>query len=138
MANPPEWLHQFADEVSAQLIGVEQLAPIGCHIYQGAGPSEVTLFVSSTEVIGGVHDGRLRVSRFFVDLQALTQVFDSIRSFAWQAQGLGSQDDIGPHVAIEGDYRGHPVWLRIPAIAPKPFPAGRHAHAHLAQWEEVW
>lgn len=138
MANPPEWLHQFADEVAAQLRAVDVLAPLGCHIYQGSGASEVTLFVSTTEIVGGPQDGRHKVSRFFVDLLALTQVFDAIRSFAWQAQGLGAQDDIGPHVAIEGDYRGHAVWLRIPAMAPKQFPAGRRAHAHLAQWEEVW
>ncbi len=138
MPNPPEWLHQFADAVAAQLCGVDVLAPIGCHVFRAPEHWEVTLFVSATEVVGGRQDGRQRTSRFFLDVQALSQIFDVVRSVVWQAQGLGAGDDVGPHLAVEGDYCGHPVWLRVPATAPHVFPAGRQAHVHHQTWEEVW
>jgi hypothetical protein len=138
MANPPEWLHQLADEVSASVCAVDVMSPLGCHIHRAQEHWEVTLFASATEVMGGPLDGKRRPSRFFLDIQGVTQVFDRIRSVVWQAHGLGASDDVGPHLSVEGDYRGHPVWLRIPALAPRQFPVGRIAHVHEATWEEVW
>lgn len=138
MASPPDWLREFADAIAEQIRAVDLLAPIGCHLFHAVDVWEVTLFVSSTEVIGGQHDGRERASRFFLDLQGVASVFDTVESFAWQAQDLGDDDDVGPHISVEGSYQGEAIWLRIPATAPPAFQPGRQANAYHHRWEETW
>uniref|UniRef100_A0A7C2P1P9 Uncharacterized protein n=1 Tax=Schlesneria paludicola TaxID=360056 RepID=A0A7C2P1P9_9PLAN len=138
MSVPPAWLQDFADAVAGHLHAVDVLSPLGCHFHQSDDLWEITVFASSTELVGGSRDGQGRVSRFQVDLLGLSQLFDDIQDFHWQAQGLGPQDDLGPHVSIVGRCRGQSVWLRVPAMAPKAFPPGRLAHVHQQSWEEVW
>ena len=99
---------------------------------------QVTLFASATEIIGGPQDGRVRPSRFHLDVKSLFDLFDEIDSAYWQAQGLGGGDELGPHFGIEGRYQGHHVWLRLPALPPKQFPPGRQAQVHERTWEELW
>lgn len=119
MTNPPEWLAEFADRVTALVMAVDVLAPMGCHFCCEDGVWEVTLFAATTEILGGPRDGLQRPSRFCLDLAGLTALFTSISSFHWQAHSLGRHDDLGPHVALEGDVAGNRVWLRIPARAPE-------------------
>lgn len=138
MSQPPDWLQSLVDEASVLIAPVDVLAPLGCHYCEIDGVWEVTLFVSQTEIMGGPDDGGLRASRFHVDLNRLASIFDEVESTYWQALGLGADDDLGPHVGIEGVYAGHRVWLRIPAIAPRRFPAGRHALVQPETWEELW
>lgn len=134
----PVWLPDFANAVAAQLHSVDPLPPLGCHVHRSPDAWEVTLFASKTEVIGGKRDGLLQSARFHLDLAGLLGVFSEIHCFHWQAQSLGRHDDLGPHVAIEGEYRGETVWLRIPADAPAQFPPGRHSVNCERTWEEVW
>jgi hypothetical protein len=128
----------FADAVAAQLQAVDVLPPLGCHVHRDAEAWELTVFASATEVIGGSRDGEFRMSRFHVDVLGICQLFDEIASITWQTHRLGQRDDLGAHLAIEGQVQGEPVWLRIPAVAPKAFAPGRLAHALTQQWEEVW
>jgi len=128
----------LADEAGAALIAVDVLAPLGCHFCEADGVWEITLFASHTEILGGPNDGGVRPSRFHVDFKALLVLFDEVESAYWQAQGLGADDEVGPHVGIDGIYQGHRVWLRIPSLAPRRFPAGRHALVQPETWEELW
>jgi len=138
MSAPPEWLSEFANAAAACIHAVDYESPIGCHYHHDKTGWEVTLFTGATEIVGGPRDGHRRVPRFGVDLVGLCSVFESIHSMRWQAHRLGSRDDIGPHVAVEGDYGGQRIWLRIPAAAPEQFPPGCHAAPHSGHWEEVW
>ncbi len=135
---PPAWLQQFADRVSEQIRAVDVLAPLGCHFFESPDQWEITLFVSATEILGGPQDGRRRVSRFFVDVQGVCNTFDHVESVTWQAQGLGAEDDLGPHLSVEGIFRGQAIWLRIPALTPRAFEPGRVADVHQRTWEEIW
>lgn len=138
MVSAPDWLTTFSQRVAALVLPYEDLSPMGCHVHEADGTWEVTVFQSATEIYGGRRDGRRTTSRFAVDLLALPSLFDSVASIHWQAQSLGSEDDLGPHIAVEGVHQGHKVWLRIPAHAPSVFPPGRiHHHARQA-CEEVW
>ena len=47
----------------------------------------------------------------------LRAAFDRVDDFGWNALGLHDAD--GPHVWVEGEYRGHDVWLRVLAQAPE-------------------
>ncbi len=138
MNEPPDWLQSLADEVANLFHAVDILAPLGCHYCQIDGTWEITLFASRTEIVGGAADGRHRTSRFHMDLKSLMGLFDEVESAYWQAQGLGAEDDLGPHLGVEGMYAGRRVWLRIPSQAPRRFPAGRHAFVHQESWEELW
>jgi hypothetical protein len=42
-------------------------------------------------------------------------VLDQVHDFAWQALGLNYEE--GPHVSIEGTYRGHEVLVQVLAYA---------------------
>uniref|UniRef100_A0A7C4QP51 Uncharacterized protein n=1 Tax=Schlesneria paludicola TaxID=360056 RepID=A0A7C4QP51_9PLAN len=128
MSAPPEWLTDFAQALLAHLHPTASSAPIGCHYHHSGTTWEITLFVSRREILGGPNDGRLQATRFCLDLLGICQVFDQVSSVAWQAHRQGRWDELGAHVAVEGDYRGQRVWLRIPAMAPAQFPAERSAN----------
>lgn len=138
MSNPPDWMRNFADSVASQFHAVDVMPPLGCHIHRSAEAWEVSLFAAATEILGGPRDGEIRAARFHVDVLAVCRLFDEVTGIAWQTHRLGQFDDLGAHVSIEGTILGEPVWLRIPAVAPKVFEPGRVAQALTQQWEEVW
>jgi hypothetical protein len=140
MTSPPHWLADLASEVTAQLAAVDVLAPIGCHYYYNGDEAqwEVTLFASNTETVGGPSDGRLTHSNFTANLSGLAGVFSAVFEFHWQALRLGDEDEIGPHISIEGLYRGEPVWLRLLATPPAQFEAGRILNTQELRLENRW
>ena len=128
----------MANAVAQEIAPVDILAPIGCHYHCADGVWEVTLFVGMTEVVGGRTDGIKRRSRFSVRLGKLDSIFAEVEHFHWQTHTLGSTDDLGPHISLEGKYQGHPVWLRILASPPRRFPAARQAWTNEAELKELW
>jgi hypothetical protein len=138
MTAPPEWLHELANAVAAQMLAVDMLAPIGCHFCEAEGKWEVSVFASNTQIVGGKNDGVLRASRFHVDMQGVTRLFSEIDKLIWQPVTLASDDELGPHISIEGIFAGHHVALRILARAPRRFDPGRRAIVYEHLWEEIW
>ena len=138
MPSPPEWLQEFADAVALQINPVDLLAPVGCHFCFADETWEIALFVSSTQIVGGKKDGVLRHSRFNVDLQSVLKLFSDVRSISWQALPMAADDELGPHLSIEGSRAGNSVWLRILSRSPKRFEVGRRAVVYDALWEETW
>ena len=126
---PPGWLSELANLATQAFHSQSSLAPVGCHFHKNDEVSpiqwEVTLFVSSTEVFGGAQDGQSSFSRFMVDLKDLMEAFDVVESCYWQAQTMTEDDQLGPHVGVEGLFQGHSVWLRITAQPPSEFEPGR-------------
>lgn len=138
MATPPEWLRELADAVAALIEPAELLAPLGCHYHCADEIWEITIFASSTEVVGGPQDGVIRKSRFTVDLARLFEIFSEVGSFHWQALSFGSPDQLGPHISLEGMYAGRQVWLRLLSSPPKGYPSGRMALVNEMAWKNVW
>jgi hypothetical protein len=128
----------MANAIAEILEPVDLLSPIGCHFHREDDIWEVTLFASHTEVVGGERDGARVRSRFCLNLLRVQEVFAQVQSLHWQAHGLGAQDDLGPHVSLEGIYAGQRVWLRILAQPPRSFPSGRRANVYDLAWEDVW
>lgn len=126
---PPGWLSELANLATQAFHSQSPLAPVGCHFHKNDEVSptqwEVTLFVSSTEVFGGAQDGQSSFSRFMVDLRDLMAIFDAVESCYWQAQPMAEDDQLGPHVGVEGQFQGHSIWLRITSHPPSEFEAGR-------------
>lgn len=112
-------------------------ASLGGHVHldETSNQWEITFFRSRTSIVGGSRDGRRRVSRFHLDLAGLLDVFDHVRRTAWQTHPLDEDDELGSHVAIEGVFAGHDVWVRILAEPPERFESG---WTPRTRFEEKW
>lgn len=143
-ARPPHWLDRFANLATQAFHSAELLAPVGCHFHRFEGEPafssqwEVTLFVSNTEFYGGALDGSCSVSPFMLDLKVLMDVFDSIESCYWQAHTMADDDQLGPHVGVEGVFEGHSIWLRITAEPPSQFEPGRMVDLCARELRDRW
>lgn len=73
-----------------------------------------------------------------VDLRDLMEVFDAIESVYWQPQTMADDDEVGPHVGVEGIFEGHSVWLRITAEPPSQFESGRMVDVLANEVEDRW
>ena len=139
---PPCWLGRLANLGARAFHSTDRLAPVGCHFHrhdESDTPEwEITLFVSSTEVYGGELDGQRAVSRFMLDMRELMEAFDVIESCYWQAQTMADDDELGPHVGVEGLFEGHAVWLRITAEPPSQFQSGRMVDLCANELQDRW
>jgi hypothetical protein len=140
MTRPPTWLEETTNRVAAQFRSADSLAPSGCHFYHDELRDlwEVTIFVSRTETLGGEFDGKLTNSRFSVDLMGLEAILSEVHCFSWQAVSMGEEDDLGPHLALEGLVGEHKIWLRIVGHPPRQFEAGRIADVYDNQFFDQW
>ena len=138
MTTPPPWLVDFVNRAAEHLHAVDVMSPLGCHTFHDPEGWEITLFASASEVVGGVGDGRRCASRFFADVKAISEQFDEVDTISWQTHRLDADDDLGSHIAVEGQVQGEHVWLRILANAPRQSPPGRKGYAYLQLWEEAW
>lgn len=137
---PHDWLERLASAVGRVFYAQEPLAPLGCHVHQESDhePGEVTLFVSGTELLGGPRDGQVSVSKFMLDLRALIELFEDVESCYWQAHTMAEDDQLGPHLGIEGQFEGHAVWLRVTANPPSQFGPGRVINTVTNQIVNSW
>ena len=111
---PPEWLADLANQLAGLIDPVDQTAAVSCHFAaSGSEGWEISLFLSAREQIGGPLDGQRIFSRFLLELGPAVGLFDRVEQFYWQPLSIGPSDEIGPHVAIEGQYDGRRVWVRI-------------------------
>lgn len=136
--SPPNWLTVFTDEVTQSIHAHDVMSPLGCHFHREGEVWEITIFAARTEIVGGPQDGRTTHSRFDVDIKPILDQFSEVSALYWQAQSLGSRDELGPHVAIEGIHKGRQIWLRVTSTAPRRFGPGRRAMVNLERIEELW
>jgi hypothetical protein len=138
MSEPAAWLRILADVVAKAIEPLGPSAPLGCHYVQVDGVWEITLFTEATEVLGGPEDGTVKQSKFAVRISDILDVFQSVSNCSWQAHHAGENDDLGPHLAVEGTYKGRLIWLRILAQAPERFPPRRVSPVAKLVNDDVW
>lgn len=138
MTLPPGWLKELADAAALLMMPADFMAPIGCHYCCVETTWEISLFASSTQIVGGEHDGDVRRSRFCLDVEAIRKLFSEVHSVSWQAQSLATDDELGPHVEVNGIFADKEIKLRILAFPPKRFSSGRRAIVYEPAWEETW
>lgn len=136
--SPPTWLADLSDRVLALTFAEAPLQSVGCHYQSVEGVWEITLFAGATETVGGIRDGDWADPPFGVDLLGLPACFDEIRNMWWQTQPLGSEDDLGAHLSIEGTIGGESVWLRIKAHAPDRFGPAHQTLTHEQRTVDLW
>ncbi|MEZ6056095.1 MAG: hypothetical protein R3C01_05255 [Planctomycetaceae bacterium] len=138
MSHPPAWLNELVQQVTQRILPIDPQSPIGCHYCQYGDEWEVTVFVSRTEVFGGEFDGEAFSSRFHFDLMGMQSIFTELDAFSWQPLSIGADDDLGPHIAMEGVYAGERVWLRVTSEQPKSIESGRVANVVEMRFEDRW
>ena len=140
MPSPPSWLSDMANHLASLMHDVDVLSPIGCHYFHNHHKDEweVTVFASSTEVVGGEWDGYHTPSKFCFDILRAFEIFDEIKVVAWQALPVSYEDELGPHISIEGLVEGHKVWVRILSESPESIEPGRRIQAYKSDLEEIW
>lgn len=138
MARQPEWLDQLAKLVCDCMDLSDEAPPIGCHYHFNGELWEVSLFILSTEVVGGAYDGVKLSALFFLDLSRLLDIFDVVESSEWQPHRIDESDDLGSHVALIGRFQGRRIWLRILADSPEQFVPGRRANLLNKTLSDLW
>lgn len=125
MTQPPEWIDALANAAAKAVepLNSKPLAPLACHYTKFESVWEITLFMEATEVVGGPEDGSVKQLPIGVRICEVLDLFQSISSCNWLAHSSGADDDLGPHLSIDGSYKGRRVWLRILSQAPRRFPA---------------
>jgi len=116
-AQVPAWLEQLVETVAAILEADSVLGPLVYRYGEEVGFWEVVLYPSPVELVGGALDGDVVTPGFTLHLEGLRAAFQRVDELCWNALGLIGHE--GPYVAIEGEYQGHEVYLRILAYAPE-------------------
>jgi hypothetical protein len=81
----------------------------------------VDLFLGSTELVGGRHDGQSRHTSFSFDLAQLLEHFESVERFQWLsiAEGDAAEGvEAGCAVVMEGHVGSNPLRLAIRSAPP--------------------
>ena len=136
--SPPDWLEQLAQAISLCIDTSDPRSRIGCHYCCVDNVWEVTLFVSRTEIFGGEFDGCAIPGRFTLDIGGLLHLLEEVHRGWWQPLSAGSDDDLGPHLSLEGISAGHRVWIRITAEQPLALESGRVANMIDGTIERRW
>ena len=63
---------------------------------------------------------------------------DKASGGVWQAEHVTTQEGLGQHLSVEGETRGHDVWLRILQTPPDWAGVGRLLHASTGEFEDLW
>jgi hypothetical protein len=112
-----DWLDLLQDAVAACVEADSPMGPLGLRYREEDGFWEVWVYPTPVELVGGAHDGAVVEPGFSLDLEQLRAAFESISDFGWNALGLNDPD--GPHVYVEGIFRGREVFLQVLAHAPE-------------------
>jgi hypothetical protein len=112
----PPWVESLFEVVAANMSPESAMGPLGLRYHDDEVMSEVSVYPTPVELVGGAADGEVVAPDFTLDLERLRSAFERIDDFGWGAIGLPPIE--GPYVWIEGRYMGHNVCLQVLAYAP--------------------
>lgn len=119
MSEAPAWMESLIDLVAGCMETHSEAGPLAFRWRQEEDQWHIMVYPTLGELIGGADDGALVFPGFSLDIQELTTAFEELVDVHWRAQALGSHDQEGRHVSIEGVYDGHQVYLQVLSDAPE-------------------
>ena len=119
MSPPSDWLDSLVELAASCMEAHSGLGTVGYRSTEEADLTEVLVYPTPVELVGGEEDGALVVSGFTLDIQTLTSAFEQVIAIYWYSRSLGLYDFPGANVSIEGRYQGHSVWMQILADPPE-------------------
>jgi hypothetical protein len=139
----PVWLPEFVDQVAELFEPFVDVGRVGFECAPNTERWEISMFLGSTEVVGGKVDGEVRPVAFQFDLVRLETIFDHIDECHWSAFPAGTAaDDAVVHggersfVTIVGRYRENGLRLRVFCTPPGDVTPGLRQYAD-GSWEAV-
>jgi len=119
----PGWLVTLIDDVSQLFEPYRGVARAGYECVQIGQEWEISLYLGSTETMGGADDGRLAPVNFRFDLKGLFQTFDSIENYVWNAlpdsgEFFEEEEAMVSFIALEGTKNGATIRLQLHATSP--------------------
>ena len=124
MAHPADWLEALVDAAIGCMQAHSATGPVGYRYSQEEDLTEIIVYPTPVELVGGEEDGCLVIAGFTLDILALMSVFEQVIAIHWYSRGFYPADLTGANVAIEAVYQGHSVWLQILAEPPDDEQAG--------------
>jgi hypothetical protein len=116
--HPSSWMTELVEAVADCMEAYSPMGALGWRYHEDDELVALIVYPTPVELVGGEHDGAIVLPGFSLDVQALQTVFERVTAFHWYAQGVGPDDEDGPHLSLEGTFQGHLVWLRVLAEAP--------------------
>ncbi|HUY90751.1 MAG TPA: hypothetical protein VMV10_18600 [Pirellulales bacterium] len=110
------WVDELMQAVSGCISVDEPIGPLACRYLAEDGTIDVLVYPTPVEIVGGADDGQIVDADFDLDLIRLRELFSSVADIGWSALGLN--DEGGPHIWVEGVFRGQPVFLQVLSQAP--------------------
>jgi hypothetical protein len=139
----PVWLPEFVDQVAELFEPFVDVGRVGFECVPNTERWDVSMYLGSTEVVGGRVDGELRPVAFQFDLARLETIFDRIDECHWSAFPAGTvAEDAEPvaaersFVTIVGRYRENLLRLRVFGAPPADTAPGLRQYAD-GTWEAV-
>lgn len=111
------WVDELMQAVSGCIRVDEPIGPLACRYLAEDGVIDVLLYPTPVEIVGGADDGEIVDPDFDLDLIRLRELFSSVADIGWSALGL--DDEGGPHIWVEGAFRGQDVFLQVLSRAPE-------------------
>lgn len=114
----PEWLSTLIDQTAALFEPLAGVARVGYQCEFTDDGWEARLYLGSTEVLGGRHDGQTRLISFEFDFAELSSGFSRLDEFRWNV--CTAQDgSTGSFVTLRGLIEENPVSLKIYSRPPQ-------------------
>lgn len=139
----PVWLPEFVDQVAELFEPFVDVGRVGFECAPTTERWEISMFLGSTEVVGGKIDGEVRAVAFQFDLARLDAIFDRVDECRWSAFPAGTVDDAEEiaagersYVTIIGRYRENLLRLQIFCTPPTGVTPGLREYAD-GTWEAV-
>lgn len=131
----PEWLRDFVKSAAALFEPLTSIGRVGYDCQADERGWTVTLYLGTTEIIGGPKDGQIEHAGFVIDLQQLTELFQRIHRFEWYSVSNEQDDRFNEStrsvLAISGNCDSENfVQLELLASPPRYVgPAFKHNHS---------
>ncbi len=123
MALPPAWIENLVQQLSYCLFPTELPSPLGCHYHYERGCWEIALFppLRQEHAVDEFRPAACRPSRFTFDLKQATTLFEELQHIDWVAMPIDHENEVGPHLLLEGIVNNQSVLIRICAEVPARF-----------------
>jgi len=117
----PEWLLDLIDAVAEMFEPFAEVGRVGYDCNADRDRWNVMMYLGSTEFVGGRLDGTQQHVDFQFDILRLHALFTEIRRLEWNAfPGNSGREELDcSYVAIDGDYAGNAIRLRIFSTPPR-------------------
>lgn len=132
----PPWVTEFINSAAELFDPLDDVGRVGFDCQVAEDRWDVGMYLGSTEIVGGKHDGRNRHTAFALDLLSLQNLFEQVHAFEWTAlpSNLDDETTVARCVLIlDGLVGTNLLRLRVFSIPPedagpgfREYPDGRY------------